>query len=216
MSSSDPARTWDPPALASAGSRKAAGPARPGTAGPAGWDLPELRATAQALAPGSEAAAEAYERGFADGTRAGVARGEERLQAAVRTLQEGAAALAAARTPYVQDLERNLQALALAVARKLVLREIEADPAILTDLIRRALALVEPEAPLTVRLHPEDLELLREPVAALVSGEGIVDLRWVADRDLERGSFLLEGPQRVVDGRIDEALRSFYERLGHD
>jgi flagellar biosynthesis/type III secretory pathway protein FliH len=217
MSSSDPTRVWDPPALVPAGARKSPAPARPGASSAAdGWDLPELSGVFPAPAAGAEPGAEVYDRGYADGVRAGIARGEERLQAAIRTLQEGAAALAAARVPYVQDLERNLHALALAVARKLVLREIEADPAITTDLVRRALALVEPEAPLTVRLHPADLEPLREPIAALAAGEGIVELRWVADPALERGSLLLEGPQRVVDGRIDEALHSFYERLGHE
>jgi type III secretion protein L len=211
-------RSWEPPALPTA----APGPrtpskARTAEAAPAtSWTLPDLRIAARPSTGGDTDPDAEYERGYADGMSAGIARGEERLQAAESLLQHAAEALNASKAPLVQDLERNLHALALAVARRLVMHELEADPELTAKLVRRALELVDPEAALAIRVHPQDLEALKEPIAIAAGGEGIVELRWIADPDLDRGSFLLEGPQRIVDGRLDTALRSLYERLDHD
>jgi hypothetical protein len=38
-------------------------------------------------------------------------------------------------------------------------------------------------------------------------------VHWIADPSLDRGSFRLSSPERLVDGRADVALRSLYERL---
>ena len=39
---------------------------------------------------------------------------------------------------------------------------------------------------------------------------------WVVDPSLEAGSFRLVSPERIIDGRVDVALRALYERLASD
>ena len=68
-----------------------------------------------------------------------------------------------------------------------------------------------------MRLNPDDLAALGAGHrAARAERPGARRSQWVADPTLERGSFLVESPTRIVDGRIDAALRQLYERLDHD
>ncbi len=38
-------------------------------------------------------------------------------------------------------------------------------------------------------------------------------LRWMADERVERGGCLIEGRERIVDGRVDMALERIYRAL---
>ena len=158
----------------------------------------------------------AYERGFADGREQGVAEGYERILPALETLTGVAQALEQTQADFRLDLERGLHALSLAVAKHLIQREVKADPTIVSDLVARAIDLVPRDVTLEVRLNPDDLELLQEQLDQLEIGGRPLHFQWMGDASLERGSFLLETPLRVVDGRTDEALRALYDRLGHE
>jgi len=60
-----------------------------------------------------------------------------------------------------------------------------------------------------------DLEALHDLFANGLEPPGGRTVRWEADPALERGDIVVEGPQRLVDGRADVALRGIYERLAH-
>ena len=87
-----------------------------------------------------------------------------------------------------------------------------ADPALVRGLVAGALAQFPMDDQVTVRLHPEDLHRCR----TLLGEEGVTlpDLRWVADPAVERGGCLLEGRERILDGRLDVALERAYRALG--
>ena len=40
-----------------------------------------------------------------------------------------------------------------------------------------------------------------------------VTLHWIVDAEIERAGFVVQSPQRLVDGRLDVALRTLYERF---
>jgi flagellar biosynthesis/type III secretory pathway protein FliH len=67
-----------------------------------------------------------------------------------------------------------------------------------------------------VRLNPDDLTALGEHLGPLGTGGRPLHAQWIADAALDRGSFLLETPLRVVDGRTEDVLRALYERLSHE
>jgi flagellar biosynthesis/type III secretory pathway protein FliH len=175
-------------------------------------DLPDLEETERKKGHSAEELEEAYERGCAEGA----ALGRERVRETVAALRQVTDNLSASKARILQNLEENVFALTLAVAKKILLRELAADPSVVKELIAGALKLVGPESPVEVRLHPEDLEVLREELEQTASAESLEEIRWVGDESLERGSFLAEGPHRIVDGRVDEALRSLYERLTYE
>ena len=158
----------------------------------------------------------AYERGFAEGREQGIAEGCERMLPVLETLGGLTEALEQTHADFRLDLERGLHALAIAVAKHLIQREVTADPTIVSDLVQRALDLVPHDVTLEVRLNPEDLEVLQGRLDQLEVAGRPLHLQWMGDPSLDRGSFLLETPLRVVDGRTDEALRALYVRLDHD
>jgi flagellar assembly protein FliH len=156
---------------------------------------------------------QAYAEGFAAGQAEGIARAAERLEPIRAALGNLLAAMERELVTARLGSEANVVALALVVAKWLFQRAVEADPTITEGLVRRAVALLPAGVPMEIRAHPDDLEALgphldlREP-----DGRPLV-VHWVGDPTLERGSFQVTSPERLVDGRADVALRSLYERL---
>lgn len=206
---SSPDAAWSPLELPTV-----AGPARPRPAELVPW-LPELTndaapAAAAPVPPGQDY----FLQGYADGLRDGAAAAADEVRVAVEALGKVAAVLQVSQEEFARERERALTALALAVARKLVQRELEAEPARLRGLVARALELLPLDTMLDVRIHPADLAALGEHRETLTPpGRGLT-LQWLADPTLARGDFIVDSAQRLVDGRLDAALQSLYERLG--
>lgn len=149
-----------------------------------------------------------------EGQRLAHLEAERRVHGAMTLFQEAAEAFQAARARLLQDVADDLQALALAVARELVLREVSAHPDVIRDVVRRALELAPADAKLRVRLHPEDLATIadwRAEAAATRGGE----VEWAADPEQARGGCVAETAQRVIDGRVDQALLAVFDRIRH-
>jgi len=199
------------------GARRPAPGVQQGTAD-GGLLLPELESVPGrgGLAPHVTEADEAYERGFAAGLREGDARAQERVRNALELLGRVGEYLHTAQSAFVRDRARDLHGLALAVARRLVQRELTADPELVRELVARALDLVPLEAQLDIRVHPDDVPVLESAPPAPTSEGGAPSIQWVPDPTIERGSFVVETPMRIVDGRTDFALRSLYERLEYE
>jgi flagellar biosynthesis/type III secretory pathway protein FliH len=194
-----------------------------GEAGAAGvataWCPPEITGVATPGATGETTRspeAEAYALGHADGQRQGDARARSELRPVLQALAALAERLELSRDRFERDRERNLRGLALAVAHRLIVREVTAHPDLVQGLIAQALEMMPPDAPLDVRLHPADLQAIRADVDAMSGAGRAIPLHWVADPALERGSFFVESPARLIDGRTDTALRTLFERLDHE
>jgi flagellar biosynthesis/type III secretory pathway protein FliH len=217
-SSPDPLDRWDIPRLDEDPISLAAACTPEGA-----WAPPELAgarpvngaARAAAWSPRQEVA-EAFEAGRAAGREEGSVQAQQRVSRALEVLERIAESLHAARQDLLRRSERDLECLALAVARKLVQREVAADPAVLHELVSRALELMPLETPLEIRMHPDDLAALGDDPRRAIAVEHGATLQWIADPELEAGGFLLESPQRIVDGRPDVALRNLYERFDQE
>lgn len=205
MSSSERHRDWQPPAVAldRRPTRSMRGGGAMAVASPG--DDP---AHAAALA-------ERDRRAFEDGYRAGREAASGDLHEATGALSRLVAELAASRAALLKDVESNLTAVALAAARHLIGREVVADPSLVAGLVARGIDLVKPESPLTVRMNPEDLDRVREQLTPALEHESMA-VRWLADETIARGGYRLESPGRLIDGRLEEALRALYERLVYE
>ena len=71
-----------------------------------------------------------------------------------------------------------------------------------------------------VRVNPHDLSLLSLPNAEDGQPVSIApnrDVRWLADLRIHPGGCVVEGRERIVDGRVDTALERLYRKLtDHD
>jgi flagellar biosynthesis/type III secretory pathway protein FliH len=157
-----------------------------------------------------------YARGHEDGVRIGAAHAESRLGAAIEALTRVTHALASSREEFERNRQRDLAGLALAVARKILMREVTADPDVTGELVARALELLPLDRSIEVRLHPDDLAAIGVRLEVLAPPGLAPMIQWMPEASLDRGSFVVESPTRVIDGRSDAALRALYERLEHD
>jgi flagellar assembly protein FliH len=185
------------------------------------WPLPDLAravpppvAAAERKAPDREE--EAYARGLEAGRAEAMADANRTLKRAAGLLVSTAEALDAARLSFVRELEDSMYLLAIAVARQLLQREVEVDSTIIRDLVQQGLEAFPVGSRVEIHLNGEDLAAVRSQFG-LPSNDGrAADLQWVADPSVERGGCTLETPHRVVDGRVDAALKELYQRMRDD
>jgi flagellar biosynthesis/type III secretory pathway protein FliH len=157
--------------------------------------------------------ADAYAKGYQDAERAARTNGDARLGSAISALAEAIAAVDVHTTRWTANAEANLAALAVVVARHLVQREVTADPTIIRDLVQRALSQFPMEQAVSVRLHPDDASTIGSTTIADGNGR-IQDIRWIADAHIARGGCLVEGRERIIDGRVDTSLERAYRSIG--
>lgn len=156
---------------------------------------------------------------FARGHAAGVADSHEQAQAqvarVVQALVDATASVQAHEQRWLGNVEENLAAMAVTVAQHLMHRELTSDPTVVTELITRSLQAFPLEQRITVRLHPDDLVVVQDALeAGQIEGTGGREVRWQADSNIVRGGCLVDGRERVLDGRIDTALERAYRALG--
>jgi flagellar biosynthesis/type III secretory pathway protein FliH len=154
--------------------------------------------------------AEARRAAFEEGRGAGRAEAElaadRRVADAVSALSEAAGTIRQHQEHYAGILEENLTALACVIARQVIQRDVQLDPSQIRKLVQDALAEFPQEHALRVRLHPAD--------HALLAGDSSYpEVSWVADPRVVRGGCVVEGRERIVDGRVDLALEQVFRRL---
>lgn len=153
-----------------------------------------------------------YDGGRLDGELAEAAR----LRNAVMATELALDTIRASEAKWQECVTENIAALAVTVARHIVGHELHSDAAAVADLVKRALAEFPIDQPMRVRVNPHDLSLLSQPTPA--SGDPVSiapnrDVRWLADSRIQPGGCVVEGRERIVDGRIDTALERLYRKL---
>jgi len=157
----------------------------------------------------------ASQEGFAAGAAQARAEAEASLRSALAAAADAAAQLREAEATRLASIQADLGALAIGIARCLLGREVK-DGQVVAELVRRALAEFPPGQPLRVRINPHDLSTLsavKGPDGGAVAIAAGQELTWAPDPQLERGGVVVEGRDRIVDGRVELALERIYRRL---
>lgn len=183
------------------------------TPAPAAPDAAAGPSDEQRIARASE---DGYARGYEQGFRAGEFAEAARLRSAITAMEEGLISLERESARWVGNAEENICALAVTVARHLIGREISLDRAMVVETVKLALAEFPVSEAVRVRLNPQDLQVISS-VLATDDGRPInrKTVRWNADARLAPGSCLVEGSERIVDGRVDVGLERLYRRLSN-
>ncbi|MCL4867140.1 MAG: hypothetical protein KJZ47_14695 [Gemmatimonadales bacterium] len=187
----------------------------------AAWQPPDLRTVAApssterpAAGPTREEAA--YALGWEEGRAAMATAGEEALELAAAACQAAATAMHQTGEVLQGRFAETVNLMSVAIAWHLMGREFAVEPGHLQQLVSRALTLAPLSGPVVIRLHPEDLKVLRQVPGALAPPvPATIEMSWVGDDAVQRGGCLVEGPATVIDGRLDRALLDTYERLSH-
>lgn len=158
----------------------------------------------------------ARQEGFAAGYADGVARGREEGLAQTRSALERAASVASAivesRAAALEALIPKIADVVIRVAAVVVCEAVAQRPEAVVAVVREAVAQVRDEDRLTVRLHPDDLQLLRGVVDELGQSVGTrIVLR--EDRSIARGGCLVETARGLVDSRLESKLAVLHDLI---
>jgi flagellar biosynthesis/type III secretory pathway protein FliH len=159
---------------------------------------------------------EAYTSGFDEGRLEGEIAEGLRLRNAMTAAESALEALRAQEASWQNTIVENIAALSVAVARHIIGREVQGDVSGVADLIKRALTEFPIDQPMRIRVNPTDLSLLS--MQSSDTGEPVTiapnrDVRWLADNRILPGGCIVEGRERIIDGRVDTALERLYLRL---
>jgi len=175
---------------------------------------------ADADAPHAEAleraVQEAYERGVDVGRRLGEEAESARLRQTVHTVTDALASLHAEADKWVGNAEENVCALAIAVARQVIGREVALDKSALSSMVDQAIGEFPLDQALILRINPLDLQTIHSAFNAMGDASPLStrqDVQWLPDARIAAGGCLIEGRDRIVDGRVDTALERLYRRL---
>lgn len=167
------------------------------TTAPAGEAAPVPAPGAAAL---DELLKASYERGRMDAEKSLRQQLLEQRVELQRLFQGALTALQQAVPQVVRDTEQAMITLAFEIARKLV-GELPISARMVEASVRDALAQIEGTAEFDVRLHPADLDLLREAGSPLLQSEGGHRVRFQAAPELTRGGCLVQTRFGVIDAR---------------
>lgn len=161
--------------------------------------------------------AEARQQGFAEGRAEGEMAEGARLRHAVRAAEDALEELRMGEMRWTGTIEENVCALAVIIARQIIGRELATDAEPVLQLVRNALAEFPIDQPMRIRVNPGDLAAIsrtgadgRDPLLAVTRDR---DARWLPDAAISPGGCVVEGRERIIDGRVDGALERIYRRL---
>jgi len=153
----------------------------------------------------------------AEGFEAGRQEALASLGPAAGSLDAAAAALAAESAALAERLEAEAVALAIAVAERIVAGTVAVRPELVIEAVRGALRGIADRSRLTVLVHPDDLDLVREAAGAMADQlGGIEHLDVQAERRVGRGGAVVRHPEGDVDAQPSTKLdrvRELFEGL---
>ena len=156
----------------------------------------------------------AYDAGYIAGQLTSASAAEVQMRGVVDLVRSAAQTLLASETGALGNLEDNLAALAVSVARQIIGREVRTSPDIIVDLVRLALTEFPVDQPLRIRINPLDLSTLSAATGnAPIRIAPDREITWLADARIVAGGCVVEGRQRIIDGRIDTGLERAYRTL---
>lgn len=145
--------------------------------------------------------------GYNAGFQAGYVHGQTKAEAEATQLAAMAASCAQSLATMEGEVGQALINLAISIARQVVRSTLEVHPEKILDTVRDILYMESSkEAVLTLRMHPDDLQLVQEYVA---EDPGAIKWRLIADATVEHGGCLAE----TALGNIDATLQTRWQRV---
>ena len=162
-----------------------------------------LAAVARAEADADAVRAAAREEGLREGREEALAA----LAPALEALNQAAEAVQADQFARADRLERHAVDLGLYLAEKVLGGAIAVEPELVLEAVRGALRGIVERERVTVLVHPEDLELVRDAMDDVrASLGGIEHCEVQAERRVSRGGAVVRTPEGDVDARAETKL----------
>ena len=163
-----------------------------------------MAALAQAEADADTLRVAAREQGLAEGREEALAA----LTPALESLAQAAEAVQAEQHVRAERLERHAVDLALFLAEKIIGGAVAVEPELVVEAVRGALRGIVERERITVLVHPEDLDLVRDAMDGMrTTLGGIEHCEVQAERRVSRGGAVVRTPDGDVDARVETKLQ---------
>ncbi len=138
----------------------------------------------------------------------------EQIDAAVNGFTSMVDDFVAQRAEFLKSSEETLVRLAVAVAKKIIGDAVQIQEDAVLETVRNALRHVQEKENVVVRVHPEDLKIVREHRSewlSIVEGSGSLDIE--EDERVRRGGCLVETEAGNVEAQIDKQIQTLERML---
>ncbi len=169
---------------------------------------------AEAKADAEKKVQDAFAEGRRRGFEAGYGEFMQSVAGAAQTLSAAAEAIRQTHEQFLALLEPQVLHLVRRIVERVLEREMRTDPDLVMNTVRRALRCVTDRARLTVRVHPGDLESLRNHRVTLLEEFDIAgEITIEADEGVTPGGCIVDSESLYVDARLDHLLEKILEEL---
>ncbi len=164
----------------------------------------EARRKADEIAEG------AYEKGYAQGEKAGYEYGMKKVEGMIQALSEAQKHLEDLHKNMMLTQEKEMISLILFVAKKVIHTETKINPNILSAVLREALEEVPHKEDLHIRLNPMDYEFYKQNVQRFVEKhEALKEAIVESDSRVDLGGVIVDHRMGSVDARLSRQ----YEKI---
>ncbi len=156
---------------------------------------------------------QAYKNGIAEGERIGREATVKELAPVLDELNALASSMARVREQRLEEVEGELLGIATEIARRILRGELRQPGDAVVRMARACFLEMRDEGNAVLRVHPEDLELIRVHLVELEAELADVSIRAEPDASIERGCVVLETPTHSYEGRPERILDAALQQL---
>ncbi|MGQ9819218.1 MAG: FliH/SctL family protein [Candidatus Kapaibacteriales bacterium] len=157
----------------------------------------------------------AYNKGFEDGkqvTQLALAEEFSKFENWIKNIDSLAENLTKEFSQEIHSLGKAVVPIAIKIAEHILRNEINQKPEVILERVRHALEAVENETIFTLRINPEDLEILKSVQSQLPQ---LASIKLVADTKIERGGCIVESSIGSIDATFSSVLEKIAQSLNN-
>lgn len=154
---------------------------------------------------------QAREKGYNDGMAHAEETAKEEFVPLIRSLKDAHKRISELKNVILKQNEIEIVDLALDIARKVVGAELHQNPITVASVIRAALDRIDLSEQVTVKIHPEEYEVLMRAVP-----DNLKDTWIVADSKVSKGGAVIETERGTFDAQIATQLEEIEKSLKKD
>lgn len=159
---------------------------------------------------------EAYEKGFAQGQKDGLALEERQIEEKGKQLELLFTEIKALRAQIYRETEEELLKMSLLIAKKIIGKEVETDPQTIGRSIRSAMNYLVDKNHIRILINPEDMEEVRRILPEIAGFAKGAKFQVVEDHAIKRGGCLLESGFGRINATLDDQIEMLEKEIDEE
>jgi flagellar assembly protein FliH len=157
---------------------------------------------------------EAYDKGFAQGEKDGFELGETKATKVIENIDKLYDEMRQLKTSLVKQYEKDILETIFAISKKVIHTHMQFDETAVKNTIMAAINLASEKREITLRINPEDFELVEKLRPELFASHmNVKSIMITSDSTILRGGCLLETASGDVDASIETQLEILHQSL---